>query len=157
MHKISLKDWVILLTIIPTTLIGLGIASYFSFSRYAELDNFLSSQAQSIIEPLAIASTDHLLNGQREKLRHLISFSHRSQSSIVKSIALFTRDNQIFVTSSYHGDVNLMRLSAGEVIPEKTSKQETTLHTPTEEMFGETENSNNNNKQWKLQIDDIKA
>jgi len=124
MHKINLKDWVILLTIIPTTLIGLSIASYFSYSRYTELDKFLTSQAQSIIEPLAIASTAPLLQKQREKLRHLISFSHRSQSSIVKSIALFTRDNQILVTSSYHGDVDLMRLSAGQAIPEKTSKTE---------------------------------
>lgn len=124
MHKISLKDWVILLTIIPTTLISLAVAAYFSFSRYSELDDFLTTQAQSIIEPLAIASTEPLLNEQREKLRHLISFAHRSQSSIVKSIALFTQDNQIFVTSSYHGDINLMRLNAGEAIPEKTSKTE---------------------------------
>ncbi|WP_077340189.1 two-component sensor histidine kinase BarA [Pseudocolwellia agarivorans] len=124
MHKISLKDWVILLTIIPTTLICLCVAAYFSFSRYNELDDFLTTQAQSIIEPLAIASTEPLLNEQREKLRHLISFSHRSQSSIVKSIALFTQDNQIFVTSSYHGDTNLMRLKPGESIPEKTSKVE---------------------------------
>lgn len=124
MHKISLKDWVILLTIIPTTLIGLAIASYFSYSRYTELDEFLASQAQSIIEPLAIASADPLLNEQREKLRHLISFSHRSQSSIVKSIALFTQDNQVFVSSSYQGDINLMRLTAGQQIPEKTSKKE---------------------------------
>jgi len=122
MHKINLKDWVILLTIIPTVLIGLSVATYFSYSRYVELDNFLDTQAKSIIEPLAIASTDFLINQDQQKLRHLINFSHRSQSSIVKSIALFNRDNQVFVTSSYHGDINLMRISASESIPEGTSK-----------------------------------
>lgn len=124
MHKISLKDWVILLTIIPTILIGLSIATYFSYNRYVELDKFLDARAQSIIEPLAIASTDFLKNQQQQKLRHLISFSHRSQSEIVKSIALFTRDNQVFVTSSYHGDLDLMRLNVGENIPDRTSKVE---------------------------------
>ena len=121
MHKISLKDWVILITIIPTTLIGLCIAGYFSYSRYVELDDFLSIRSQSIIEPLAIASVDSVNNKNREKLRKIISFAHRSQSKLVKSIAVFTRDNQIFVTSAYHGDTNLMRLNAGEDIPQNTT------------------------------------
>jgi len=121
MHKISLKDWVILLTIIPTTLIGLSVAGYFSYSRYIELDDFLTVRSQSIIEPLAIASVDPILNKQRDKLRHLVGATHRSQSSIIKSITVFTQDNQILVTSAYHGDINLMRLEAGETIPQSTS------------------------------------
>lgn len=121
MHKISLKDWVILLTIVPTTLIALTIASYFSYSRYDELNNFLTERSQSIIEPLAIASTLPMLNKDRVQLRNLMNFTHRSQSSIIKSIAVFTQDNQIFVTSSYHGDASLLRLVAGQVIPNSTT------------------------------------
>jgi two-component system sensor histidine kinase BarA len=120
MHKISLKDWVILLTIVPTTLIAFTIASYFSYSRYDELNNFLIQRSQSIIEPLAIASSLPMLNKDRVQLRNLMNFTHRSQSSIIKSIAVFTKDNQIFVTSSYHGDTNLLRLKAGQVIPNNT-------------------------------------
>ena len=124
MHKISLKDWVVLLTIIPTTLIGLGIAGYFSYSRYVELEEFLTLRSQSIIEPIAIASAEPILNKNREKLRHLIGFAHRSHSNIVKSIAVFTKDNQIFVTSAYHGDTNVMRIKAGKTIPQNTSLQQ---------------------------------
>jgi two-component system sensor histidine kinase BarA len=120
MHKISLKDWVILLTIVPTTLIALSIASYFSYSRYDELNTFLTQRSQSIIEPLAIASSLGMLNKNRVQLRNLMNFTHRSQSSIIKSIAVFTKDNQVFVTSSYHGDANLLRLKAGQVIPNST-------------------------------------
>lgn len=123
MHKISLKGWVVLLTIIPTTIIALFIAGYFSYSRYVELDDYLALRSQSIIEPLAISSINPLLNNDREKLRDLVSFAHRSQSSIVKCIALFTNDNQVFVTSAYHGDINLMRLNAGDNIPSSTSEQ----------------------------------
>ncbi len=121
MHKISLKDWVILLTIVPTTLISLIITGYFSYSRYIELNEFLAIQSQSIIEPIAIASVEPIINKDREKLRHLIGFAHRSHSNIVKSMAVFTIDNQVFVTSAYHGETNAMRLKAGEAIPLHTA------------------------------------
>jgi two-component system sensor histidine kinase BarA len=120
MHKISLKDWVILLTIVPTMLIAFTIASYFSYSRYDELNDFLIQRSQSIIEPLAIASTLPMLSKNRIQLRNLMNLTHRSQSSIIKSIAVFTKDNQVFVTSSYHGDTSLFRLAAGQVIPNNT-------------------------------------
>jgi len=124
MHKISLKDWVILLTIVPTALIGFGLAGYFSYSRNVELNEFLNLRAQSIIEPLAVAAKAPLLNNDREQLRQIISFAHRSQSNIVKSIAVFNLDNQIFVTSAYHGDTNRMRVKAGSKLPNYTLAEE---------------------------------
>lgn len=125
MHKISLKDWVVLLTIVPTTFIGFGLAGYFSYSRSSELDEFLNLRVQSIIEPLAITGKALLVNNHREELRRIISTTHRSQSGIVKSIAVFTPDNQIFVTSAYNGDTNLMRLRAGDKIPSYTQSEDT--------------------------------
>lgn len=123
MYKISLKEWVILLTIVPTALIGFGLAGYFSYSKNAEMDEVLNLRAQSIIEPLAIAGKASLINNNREDLRRIISYAHRSQSSIVKSIAVFTLDNQVFVTSAYHGDTNSMRLKAGEKLPSFTQSE----------------------------------
>ncbi|ALO35711.1 histidine kinase [Colwellia sp. MT41] len=123
MHKISLKDWVIILTILPTTLISFGLASYFSYSRSVELNDILEQRAKSIIEPIAIASKGPLLNKNRDKLRQLIGFTHRSQSNIVNSIVIFTADNQVFVASAYRGDTHLMRLNAGEKLPSHTSMQ----------------------------------
>lgn len=120
MYKLSLKDWVILVTIVPTAIISLTIAGYFSYNRYTELDTYLSDRAQSIIEPLAIASTDALMSKERDKLRHLIGFAHRSQSALIKSIIVFTKDNQVFVTSAYQGDTELMRIDPGEQIPTTT-------------------------------------
>ncbi len=120
MHKISLKDWVVLLTIIPTTVIGIGIGGYFSYSRYIELDDYLALRAQSILEPIAIVGVEPILTKKRETLRRLIGAAHRNHSDIIKNITIFTADNQIFVTSAYHGDTGLMRLSPGQAIPSKT-------------------------------------
>ena len=124
MQKISLKDWVILITILPTTLIGLGLAGYFTASRHAQLNEFLISQSTNIIEPIAIASTIPLNARNREHIRLLLSFTHRNHSELVKSIALFTSDNQVFATSSYNGDTNIMRVPAGYDLPQKTTYEE---------------------------------
>tara|TARA_R110000737_G_scaffold4387_1_gene14315 strand:- start:6623 stop:9445 length:2823 start_codon:yes stop_codon:yes gene_type:complete len=124
MHKISLKDWVILLTIVPTTIISLIVAGYLSYSRYSELDQFIYQRATSIISPLAISSAAPLLEKKRDNLRTLIGFSHRSQSDIIKSIAIFTKDNQVFVTSAYHGDTHIMRIKAGQSLPNRTQYQD---------------------------------
>lgn len=62
----------------PTALISLGLAGYFSYNRSVELNEFLNLRAQSIIEPLAITSKAALLNNDREELRIIISAAHRS-------------------------------------------------------------------------------
>ncbi|MDO6506700.1 two-component sensor histidine kinase BarA [Colwellia sp. 4_MG-2023] len=120
MHKLRLKDWVILLTIVPIAFISFGLASYFSYNRSSELNEFLTLRSQSIIEPLAITTKEAYVNNNREKIRAIISAVHRSQSSLIKSITVFTLDNQILVTSAYHGDTNLMRLKPEEAPPSYT-------------------------------------
>ena len=123
MHKISLKDWVILLTIVPTILISIIVAGYLSYNRYHDLDQFIYKRANSIINPLAISSALPLLEKKRDHLRTLIGFIHRSQSDIIKSIAIFTKDNQVFVTSAYHGDTHVMRVKAGQGLPSHTQHE----------------------------------
>jgi len=124
MQKISLKDWVVLLTIVPTTIIGFGIGGYFSYSRYIELDDQLKLRAQSILEPIAIIGIEPIVKKDRESLRRLIGTTHRNHSDIVKNITIFTADNQIFVTSAYHGETNLLRLAPGQEIPQITEIEE---------------------------------
>ncbi|WP_286234887.1 two-component sensor histidine kinase BarA [Thalassotalea sediminis] len=151
MQKLSLKDWVILLTIVPTTLIGLFIASYFSYSSYTNLNDYLENRARSIIEPIAISATRSLQEKERDSLRELINFAHRSQSELVKSITIFTKDNQVFVTSAYHGDTELMRISAGEQIPLTTQfihqNDHLILRTPVIDEKSSTQIIANNNLQ----------
>ena len=71
----------------------------------------------------------------------------------VKKNSTFTWFNNTTTTSTTSTTSAATKESEIEVTAEleETPKQQTTLHTATEEMFGETKN-NNNNKQWKLQI-----
>jgi two-component system sensor histidine kinase BarA len=121
MTKYGLRARVLAFTIIPTLLIGTLLAGYFIFHRHQQIENFMIEQGTSVIEPLAIASEYGLTRSSREDLRRLISTSHRRNSPLIKSIAIFTKDNNLFVTSNFHRDFMQMRLPEGRSIPELTS------------------------------------
>ena len=104
MTKLGLKEWVLLLTLVPAMIIGLVLGSYFTINRYFELNDFLVEQGTNIIEPLAISAEDALVNKNKNTLNRLISHSHNKQSPLIKSIAIFDHDNNLVVTSNYHRD-----------------------------------------------------
>ena len=80
MTKLGLKEWVLLLTLIPAMIIGLVLGSYFTINRYFELNDFLIEQGTNIIEPLAISAEEALINKDKKTLNRLISHSHNKQS-----------------------------------------------------------------------------
>lgn len=120
MTKYGLRARILAYTIIPTLLIGTLLAGYFSIHRYQQLEKALVRQGVNVIQPLAIASELALNNRNREALNRLLSNIHRNNSPLVKGIALFNADGRLLVTSSYHRDVNRLRLPQGDIIPEQT-------------------------------------
>jgi len=116
MTKYGLRAQVIALTILPTILIGGILASYFSFHRYHQANDFLINRAINISEPLAIASEYGIQDETRTILRRLIGSTHRKNSPMIKSIAIFDTKNQLFVTSNYHRNFDMLRLKNGQKI-----------------------------------------
>ena len=55
-RALSLRSWVLLLSLTPTLLIGILLGSYFTLHRFSELEENLIERGSDIIEPLAIAS-----------------------------------------------------------------------------------------------------
>ena len=120
MTKYGLRAQVIAYTILPTIIIGGLLASYFSFHRYQQANDYLINRAINITEPLAIASEYGILDETRTILRRLTSATHRKNSQMIKSIAIFDTNNKLFVTSNYHRNFNMLRLKEGQKIPEIT-------------------------------------
>lgn len=120
MTKYGLRAQVILYTILPTIIIGGLLASYFSFHRYQQAQDYLINSAINISEPLAIASEYGMLDETRTILRRLISATHRKNSQIIKSIAIFDAQNELFVTSNYHRNFKILSIDEDEPIPELT-------------------------------------
>ena len=110
--KYSLRSWVLMLALAPTILVGVLLGSYFTINRFYELEDTLKAQGSNILEPLAIASASDLSSNNREAAKRLLAAAQLNKSTLVKSIAIFDDKNQLFVTSHYHKDFELMRRSA---------------------------------------------
>ncbi|MDP5293059.1 two-component sensor histidine kinase BarA [Oceanimonas sp. CHS3-5] len=121
MTKYGLRARVLAFTIIPTLIIGILLAGYFSVNRYQQLEDALIQEGVNVIEPLALASELALSGRNREALNRLLSNIHRNNSPLVTAIALFDTDGRLLVTSNYHRNFNTLRLPQGRIIPATTS------------------------------------
>ena len=134
MTKYGLRAQVIAYTILPTVLIGGLLAGYFSFHRFQQANEFLINRALNIAEPLAIASEYGMQDETRTILRRLIGATHRKNSPMIKSIAIFTADNELFVISNYHRDYQQLRLDGNQPIPDlpqvKILDKTVVIHSP---------------------------
>ncbi|KYN87585.1 hybrid sensor histidine kinase/response regulator [Vibrio cidicii] len=117
MTRYGLRARVITLTLAPTLIIGLLLSSFFSFNRYRDLERQVITTGNSIIEPLAIASEPHLLSESREAVRRLISYAHRKNSELVRSIAVFDSHHELFVTSNFHPNFESLTFPKDKPIP----------------------------------------
>ena len=118
MTRYGLRARVIALTLAPTLIIGLLLSSFFSFNRYQDLETQVITTGNSIIEPLAIASETHLLAESREAVRRLISYAHRKNSNLVRSIAVFGENHELFVTSNFHPNFETLMFPKDQPIPQ---------------------------------------
>ncbi|USD65663.1 two-component sensor histidine kinase BarA [Vibrio sp. SCSIO 43136] len=102
MTRYGLRARVITLTLAPTLIIGLLLSAFFTSNRYNDLESQLISTGLSVAEPLAIASEYGMTQQSREAVRRLISYAHRKNSDIIRSIAVFDSKHELFVTSNFH-------------------------------------------------------
>lgn len=135
MRALSLRSWVLLLSLTPTLLIGILLGSYFTLHRFSELEENLIERGSDIIEPLAIASEYGMVHNSREMLKRLIGIAHRKHSEVVRAIAIFDNQHRVFVNSSFQRNFNQLRLPPGSAIPafteiEHASNGDVLLRTP---------------------------
>lgn len=109
MTKYSLRSWVLVLALAPTILVGILLGSYFTINRFYDLEDTLKDMGSNIIEPLAISAEQSLSTNNREITKILLARAQLNKSTLVKSIAIFDINNQLFVTSHYHKDFEVMR------------------------------------------------
>jgi len=117
MTKLALRHWVLLTALLPTLVVSIGLAGYFSWVRYQDLSADLVQQAENIAAPLAIASEHALLQNSRQDLKRLLDASHRKNPALVKSIAIFNVDHELLVTTNYHKDFQGLKFTHFGAIP----------------------------------------
>lgn len=117
MTKNGLKARVFTLTLAPTLIIGLFLSIFFTINRYNDLENQLVETGTNIIDPLAASCAQGLESRDIEKVLKFINYSHRRNSDIVRSIAIFDKNNQMFAMSNYHKDFKALQLKSIKNIP----------------------------------------
>lgn len=123
MTTYGLRARVITLTLAPTLIIGLLLSAFFSYNRYHDLEAQVLNAGANIIEPLAIASEDALKNQSRESVRRIISYAHRKNSNLVRSIAVFDANHELFVTSNYRPNFEQLMYPKNQSIPVMSSSE----------------------------------
>ncbi len=121
MTKYGLRARVFTLTLAPTLIIGLLLSGFFTINRYQDLENQLSTTGYNIIEPLAISTEHGMSTNNREVVRRMISYAHRKHSDIIRTIAVFDKNNELFVTSNFHRNFEMLMFPADETIPSLTT------------------------------------
>ncbi|CAH0527143.1 two-component sensor histidine kinase BarA [Vibrio hippocampi] len=123
MTRYGLRARVMTLTLAPTLIIGLVLSAFFSYNRYHDLETQVVNAGAGIIEPLAIASEQGLINHSRESVRRLISYAHRKNSKVVRSIAVFDANHELFVTSNFHPNFDALTFPKEKPIPFLSSSE----------------------------------
>ncbi|WP_417347911.1 two-component sensor histidine kinase BarA [Ferrimonas sp.] len=108
--KYSLRAWVLVLALAPTILIGILLGSFFTLTRFSELDQSLINRGENIVSPLAMAASYGLSTSNRDYSQRLIDMIHKQNSLFIQLIAIFDNENQVFATSQYRQNFDLIKL-----------------------------------------------
>ncbi|MCF2863405.1 two-component sensor histidine kinase BarA [Pseudoalteromonas sp. Cnat2-41] len=123
MNRLGLRDSVLILTLVPTVVIGLLLGGYFTINRYLELDEFLIEQGNTIIEPLSIALENPLANNDQGALERIARHIHNKHSPLIKSVAIFDSNDELVLASNLHRE--FARLTQVPTLDNKTSSKTT--------------------------------
>lgn len=123
MTRYGLRARALTLTLAPTLIVGLLLSLFFTLNRYNDLEKQLIESGTNISEPLALATELALNQQNREAVRRLISYAHRKHSDVVRSIAVFDSEHQLFVTSNFHPNFESLSFNRDVEIPEHSQTE----------------------------------
>lgn len=121
----SLRQRALMITILPTILIGLLLGGYLTYKRYTELDDNLIQRGISLSEPLSIMSADAIFHNKQNMLARALDMAHRKASPIVRSISVFLPNHELFQSSNLHKGFENIRLKPGKLLAEHTNVEVT--------------------------------
>ncbi|MFC0118811.1 two-component sensor histidine kinase BarA [Pseudoalteromonas xiamenensis] len=102
MTKLSFRDSVLTLTLLPTIIIGVLLGSYFTLNRFVELEQIVEARGTSIVESLAVALEAPMMTKDKAQLHRLLSITQNKHGHLINSIAIFDTDNKLFLTSNFN-------------------------------------------------------
>ncbi|RLV59589.1 two-component sensor histidine kinase BarA [Parashewanella curva] len=100
--KHNLRTWVLMLALVPTVVIAILLAVFFTVNRTIELEQNILSKTRQVAEPVALAMGLALKSKNRDEAKRLLTSLQISDPELVESIAVFDNNNRRFVSSHYN-------------------------------------------------------
>ncbi len=115
MNKVTLREWVLFLTLFPTTAIGLTLAVFYSYARVNDLEQEVQNNAQIIAEAIAQSTGYAVDNNNFVGLTRLANTLHRDNSEFINAIMVFNPRNKTLVDTSQRFSSEKYQLPISEI------------------------------------------
>lgn len=117
--QLSMRNWAVIVIILPTLFVSVLLGSVLVYKRYAELNTILVQRGIYLAEPLALLSAKSLQQGEMVYLSKALDLAHRRGSPIINRITLYSPDHSTILSTnrSASADLEAGKFRRGHVIP----------------------------------------
>ncbi|NMP17667.1 two-component sensor histidine kinase BarA [Thalassotalea sp. Y01] len=117
--KITLRDWVILFTVIPLLFVGSGLSLFYAWDRYVTVDEHIEDKAGALVDVLTMQTRLIIESGKLENLHPIYQYVLSRHSGILKNLAIIADDDTVLynATPTFHPEEHLMVRAFGEPEP----------------------------------------
>lgn len=114
MNGLGLKTRIILYSIIPAFIISCAMTMFFSFQKFANINESLIERSQRIIYPLSTTTSFAITQNNLPLLQGLINETHQNNSKNILGIAVFDQYNKMLATTTTIPENSLFQLKPHE-------------------------------------------
>ncbi len=115
MNKVTLREWVLFLTLFPTLAVGLVLTVFFSFERTSDLERDIESRAKIIAEAMSQSTSDAIETANFIGVNRLASIFHSNNSDFVRTIMVYDANNKSILSTSQRFSPRTFRYNQSEL------------------------------------------
>lgn len=114
MNRHGLRTRILLFSILPVFLVGIGLATFFTITSYLNINNRLVHEGEQIIYPLSTNLSFAIQQKKQAMVQGLINEAFRQNSAKILAIAVYDRHNKMMATSNISPEMNYLDLESAE-------------------------------------------
>ncbi|TRX55829.1 two-component sensor histidine kinase BarA [Thalassomonas sp. M1454] len=115
MNKVSLREWILFLTLFPTVIVGVLLGILFASDRTSDLKQGIEEKTQIIAEAIS-QSTAHAIEIQNfQGINIFANLLHNDNSEIVRTVFVYDIDNKSILSTSQRYSPRSFRYEDGPI------------------------------------------
>ncbi|MDN3652123.1 two-component sensor histidine kinase BarA [Thalassotalea ponticola] len=98
--KITLRDRLILLTVIPLLVVGSGLSLFYAWDRYTTVDKHIEDKASTLVDVLTMQTRLIIESGKLENLKPIYHYVLSRHNELIKNLAVVSNDNTVLYNAT---------------------------------------------------------